>query len=274
MRLIHALLDAMRIRRTRRIGLTEADRWVVGDRPGPDHQGLAELLSAARAPASADELAGEEAAVAAFAATHRRAASLERRSRVRMSRRATMAVVNSAAGLALIAVAGTAVAARTGNLPDGAQQHAHRLFSALGVPAPRTSPPGPAPTSAPPVGTPKTTSRPPLAPRRFRPAGAGPGQPRPTTTVRPGARSSPKLPAARRALPPTAPRSTPAPNPAPAPALPRNEGRPSRAAARNPTANPALCPPPTTPANPAPSPPPTTMANQVINHYESRKAAS
>jgi hypothetical protein len=160
MRLIHALLDAMRIRRTRRIGLTEADRWVVGDRPGPDHQGLAELLSAARAPASADELAGEQAAVAAFAAAHRRAASLERRSRVRVSRRATMVVVNTAAGLALIAVAGTAVAARTGNLPDGAQQHAHRVFSALGVPAPRTSPPGPAPTSAPPVGTPKTTSRP------------------------------------------------------------------------------------------------------------------
>ncbi|WP_433377681.1 hypothetical protein ACQPZX_10295 [Actinoplanes sp. CA-142083] len=53
------------------------------------------------------------------------------------------------AGLALLSLTGTAVAARTGNLPQGAQQHAHRLFSALGVPAPRTGPPRPVPSTTP-----------------------------------------------------------------------------------------------------------------------------
>lgn len=160
MRLIHALLDAMCTRRTQRIGRNQTDRWAVGDPPGPDHQGLAELLSAARAPASAEELAGEQAAVAAFAAVHRRGAPPRRRSRVRMSRTARMVVVNTAACLALITGAGTAVAARTGNLPDGAQRHAHRLFSALGVPAPRTSSPDSTPTPTPGASTPETTSRP------------------------------------------------------------------------------------------------------------------
>jgi hypothetical protein len=170
MRLIDAFRHAMRARRTQRIGLNQAERWAAGDSPGPEHQGLAELLSAATAPATAEELAGEEAAGAAFAVAHRRAASPERRNRVRRSRTARTAVVYIAAGLALVAASGTAVAARTGNLPDGAQQHAHRLFSALGVPAPRTGPTGPAPTSA--TGTPGTTSRPSPTP-----APAGPATP-------------------------------------------------------------------------------------------------
>jgi hypothetical protein len=159
MRLIHALLHAMCTRRTQQIGLNQADRWVTGDRPGPDHQGLAELLTAVKAPATAEELAGERAAVAGFAAAHRRAASPKRRrSRVRMSRTPRTVVVNVAAGLALVAGAGTAAAARTGNLPDGAQQHAHRLFSALGIPPPRTGPANPKPV--PQASTPRTTSRP------------------------------------------------------------------------------------------------------------------
>lgn len=140
MRTPRALLHAMR---NRRIGHAEADRLVAGDHPG--HAPLQKLLDAARAPATADELSGEMAAVAAFSAHRRRAARAARRpARVRT------AVVTIAAGLALLSLTGTAVAARTGNLPQGAQQHAHRLFSALGVPAPRTGAPAkPAPSSAP-----------------------------------------------------------------------------------------------------------------------------
>jgi hypothetical protein len=54
-----------------------------------------------------------------------------------------------ATALALLTLGGTALAARTGTLPDDAQQHAHRLFSALGVPAPGTGPGDPSPTRSP-----------------------------------------------------------------------------------------------------------------------------
>nr|WP_296070613.1 hypothetical protein [uncultured Actinoplanes sp.] len=155
----------MRRRRAHRIGLTQADQWAAGDPPGPDHQGLAELLAAAKAPATAEELAGEEQAVAAYTAAQRRAAPPARRkNRARVSRLPSRTVVvNIATVLALLAAGGTAVAARTGNLPADAQQHAHRLFSALGVPAPRTGPttgPGQAPSVSPQPSTPRTTSRP------------------------------------------------------------------------------------------------------------------
>jgi hypothetical protein len=43
------------------------------------------------------------------------------------------------AGCVLAVSGGTAFAAETGALPDGMQQHAHDLFSALGVPAPAPS---------------------------------------------------------------------------------------------------------------------------------------
>src|SRR5262245_12586998 len=103
MRLTRALLHAMRARRTQRIGPDQAGRRATDDLPDPDHQGLAELLAAAKAPATAEELAGERAAVAGFAAARRRAAaSPRRRSRVRMSRATRAVVVNVAAGLVLV----------------------------------------------------------------------------------------------------------------------------------------------------------------------------
>jgi hypothetical protein len=131
----------MRLRRTHRIGPAEADRLAAGDHPGPTHAPLTKLLDAARAPATADELSGEKAAVAAFTEHRRRAARAARH-----PARTRTAVATIAAGLALLSATGTAVAARTGNLPQEAQQHAHRLFSALGIPAPRTGTPSPAPT--------------------------------------------------------------------------------------------------------------------------------
>ncbi|HEX5201382.1 MAG TPA: hypothetical protein VFW27_15730 [Actinoplanes sp.] len=124
----------MRIRRTHRIGPAEAEQLVAGDHPGPAHTPLKNLLDAARAPATDQELSGEKAVVAAFTAHRRRAARAARRAPARTR----TAVVTITAGLALLTLSGTAVAARTGNLPQEAQQHAHRLFSALGVPAPRT----------------------------------------------------------------------------------------------------------------------------------------
>jgi hypothetical protein len=148
MRVPRALLHAMRTRRIHRIGPIEAERLVAGDLPGPELAALRKLLDAADAPAAAPELTGEKATVAAFRAHRTRAARAARR-----PARMRVGVVSVAAGLALLVLGGTAVAARTGNLPPGAQQHAHRLFSALGVPAPRTGPtpsvPRPVPTPAP-----------------------------------------------------------------------------------------------------------------------------
>ncbi|WP_249997900.1 hypothetical protein [Actinoplanes sp. M2I2] len=137
MRSLHALLRALRTRRNR-----NPARPIDASHPsGTDHPGLADLLEAARAPATPEELAGETEAVAAFVAHRRRAARSERRHRTHARIRAVLVPVT--AGLALLILAGTAVAARTGNLPQDAQQHAHRLFSALGVPAPRTGAPNP-----------------------------------------------------------------------------------------------------------------------------------
>jgi hypothetical protein len=143
MRLPRALTEAMRERRNHRIDLAEADRLIAGDQSGPGYEGLAELLAAARAPATAEELAGEQAAVAGYAevtAAHRSAAARKGTTEVRTRRTARTAIVNITAAVALLAAGGTAVAARTGQLPDRAQQGAHRLFSALGVPAPGTAP--------------------------------------------------------------------------------------------------------------------------------------
>jgi hypothetical protein len=132
----------MRTRRTRRIGLTQADRLVAGNPPGPGHQGLGVLLDAATAPPSVEELAGETAAVARFVTAYRvPAAEVPARDRVRVSRSARMVAVKVAAGVAVLAAGGTAVAAETGSLPPGVQQ----LFSALGAPAPDG---GPQPTAS------------------------------------------------------------------------------------------------------------------------------
>jgi hypothetical protein len=127
--------------RTGRIGLTEADRLVSGEPVAPEHIGLSTLLTAASAPPFAEELADEPATVAGFTRAHPGAVVTtmpvgRRRARVPLSTR-TIAV-KVAAGVAVVVTGGTAFAATTGSLPAGLQQHAHELFSPLGVPAPGT----------------------------------------------------------------------------------------------------------------------------------------
>jgi hypothetical protein len=143
-----ALQGAMRTRRTRRIGLAEADRLVAGKPSSPDPWGLSVLLDAAKAPPSVDELAGERAAVAGFLAAHRKAAATapsKRRNRARLQLSARAVALKVAAAVTVLAMGGTAVAAQTGKLPAGAQQRAHDMLSSLGVPAPDDGP-RPAPT--------------------------------------------------------------------------------------------------------------------------------
>ncbi|MFC7532425.1 hypothetical protein [Actinoplanes sp. GCM10030250] len=151
MRLRETLLRVIRARRADSIALDEADRLVTGDPAGPDDPALGHLLDAVRAPATAGELSGERATIAALAAERRRAAATREPSVpvVAAPRPARTIIVTAVAALAVLSAGGTAVAARTGNLPDGIQQNAHRLFSGLGVPAPSTSPAKPEPSPSP-----------------------------------------------------------------------------------------------------------------------------
>jgi hypothetical protein len=138
MRFVDALRNAMRTRRTHRISRADADRLVSGNPPGPGHRGLGVLLDAAAAPPSVEELAGERAAVARFAAAYRNAPPA--RPPIRASRSARMVAIKVAAAAAVLAAGGTAVAAETGNLPAGARQ----FLTGLGVPVPAG---GPRPTA-------------------------------------------------------------------------------------------------------------------------------
>jgi len=108
---------------------------------------LAALLSALAAPASAQELADERAAVAVFVRSQQDALQTATpvRSRGRLRRPGRIAAV-LAAGLVVAIGAGSAAAA-SGALPPGLQQKAHRLLSPLGVPGPTANPPRPATTS-------------------------------------------------------------------------------------------------------------------------------
>lgn len=139
MRWLSALSGAMRTWRTGRIDLNEADRLVGGYPPGPAHPGLGVLLDAANAPAFAQELAGQAAAVAGFAAAGGGSGPItmpvgRRRARVLLSTRAV--AVKVVAGVAVLVASTTAFAAEAGALPNGLQRRAHDMFSALGVPGP------------------------------------------------------------------------------------------------------------------------------------------
>lgn len=139
--------------------LLDSGRALDGGPAGAGHDGLANLLAAAAAPARPDELAGEAAAVAAFRREFRRRPG--RAPAVRPYRR-RIAVVG-ALSAAVLAVGGTAYAASTGRLPDPVQRVVDGVFTggsggrphggatpatsadpASRVPGTGASPPGPA----------------------------------------------------------------------------------------------------------------------------------
>jgi hypothetical protein len=93
-----------------------AERLLRGEPAGPD--GLAELLAAAAPPPAAGELAGEDAAVAAFREAHLGPApQLRRRSMVKTALAKLLTLKVAAAALTATAAGGVALAAGTGNLP-------------------------------------------------------------------------------------------------------------------------------------------------------------
>jgi hypothetical protein len=101
----------------------------AGDAP-PGYAEVAGLLGAAAAPPTPTELAGEAAARAAFRETRQDAPPTE------TERRRRRAPVLVAAGLFLVLLSGTAVAAATGSLPGGMQGTAHDLLDGIGVSVP------------------------------------------------------------------------------------------------------------------------------------------
>jgi hypothetical protein len=151
--------------RPRRIGAREAARLLSGELTGADRRELMRLLSAAAGPAQPHELVGESRAVAAFIHASRRPAPPAGRAHSGTARFLTRAAaVKLVAGGAALLVGAAALAAETGQLPDGPQQQAHDVFAPFGVPAPRgdTAPspspassltPGSAPSQTPGAGT-------------------------------------------------------------------------------------------------------------------------
>src|SRR4051794_16730175 len=152
MRLWDALSCAMGTSRMRRIGSREAEQLLTADAGASAYPGLNHLLAAAAAPPRPDELTNLRAAVAAFEAAghddHPRVAAASAR---RVFARSV--AVKAAAGIAVVLFGGTAVAAETGNLPGSSQQHAHHLFSALGVPRPSARATSPVSRAAPTTAT-------------------------------------------------------------------------------------------------------------------------
>jgi len=143
-----ALSTIMGTPRARRIGPREAEQLLGAGPARSAYPELGDLLAAAAAPPRQAELAGLRAAVAAFeAAGQDGLEAADRRGGVRVTvpdRRRVLArsiVLKAAAGVAVVLFGGTALAAETGILPGAAQQHAHDVFSAFGVPPPGTPAP-------------------------------------------------------------------------------------------------------------------------------------
>jgi hypothetical protein len=144
-----------RTHRPRRIGAREAARLLSGESTGADRWELVRLLSAASGPAQPHELVGESRAVAAFVHASRQPTLAARRAQSGTARFLTRAAaVKLVAGSAALLVGAAALAAETGQLPDGPQQHAHDVFAPFGVPAPeRGATPTPPHASGPAAGS-------------------------------------------------------------------------------------------------------------------------
>src|SRR6266571_4797486 len=123
-----------------------AGRLASADLP-PAYARVADLLAAAAAPPDAEELAGEAAAVARFAAAARsRPVRLLHLNPRRSHVLAKLLTVKAAAVALGVLAAGGVAAAATGTLPAPAQQVAHAVLGKAGVPA--SSAPGASTTTA------------------------------------------------------------------------------------------------------------------------------
>jgi hypothetical protein len=125
-----------------RLALDEgtAERLLIGrldpaDAP-PGYTPVAALLAALSAPPDTEELAGQAAVLAVFAAAARSRPVGMRLLTPRRSRVLTKLLTAKAAAAALGVLMTGGVAAATGNLPAPAQQAAHALLGGAGVPAP------------------------------------------------------------------------------------------------------------------------------------------
>jgi hypothetical protein len=150
------------------------DRLLAGE-PRGDNEALTALIAAASAPGTPDELAGESAVVAAFTRASRGVSpssplpSRARRLPVLSTLLAGKVVAAAAAGG--IAIAGTAAAAYTGNLPDALQDVAHQTIGAPAADASDAADERPEAPAATPTGRPATAT--PVGPDATGPAAYG-----------------------------------------------------------------------------------------------------
>ncbi|HEU4425872.1 MAG TPA: hypothetical protein VFR67_25320 [Pilimelia sp.] len=163
------------------------ERLLAGDPVPPEHRRLARLLSAAAGPARGHELIGGQALLDTYVrAGQDPTPTAVRPSRARLVTLSRALAMKVAAVLAALSVGSAALAAHTGNLPAGAQQTAHDLFSSWGVPAPGDADP-PQGGTAPPGGDDRRPDPP--APGPGGPGTGPPGRPPPPRNpVPPGSR--------------------------------------------------------------------------------------
>ncbi len=142
------------------------DRLLAGD-PRTEDAILKTLLETASAPAAPAELAGQEAIVAAFTQAYiagTSGAGISSPPTPPRARRRSMlstllaGKVVAAAAAGGIAIAGTAAAAYTGNLPDALQDVAHQTIGAPAADLPEAATERPEAPAATPTGRPATAT--------------------------------------------------------------------------------------------------------------------
>ena len=172
----------------------------------------ASLLRPLLTPGTSEELAGEDAALAAFRST--------RTNDLRRRRRLNRYGVGSAGMLLFVAAGGGVAAAYTGQLPDPLQSVVHRALGPIGVEEPHHHRPVTAPAPRPPVLAPhrSTPSLRPSAPSS-QPAPSSPARATAPPAVVPHSRPSAAPKVSTSPHPAAGPTSRPTPAPSPAPPL-------------------------------------------------------
>ncbi|WP_433341824.1 hypothetical protein [Micromonospora sp. CA-111912] len=158
----------------RLLDAARADREDAAGPGRPAGDPLARLLAAAAGPTRPGELAGEEAALAAFRAARVAPASAP----ARTPRRFTVGVVAWIGALAATATAGVAVAAATlDQAEEPAPPPAPSTASASPADPDASGPTAPRPTGSGPGGSPSPVPAPTATPSGAGPSGAGPSGP-------------------------------------------------------------------------------------------------